>query len=79
MNNNCNQCDNSIHCSKKIRIDNNLVLIKEQNEVEATCICKLQEVCKDCLKFRENKCAYWTIFNGKKVPGSLIACGKVVK
>lgn len=75
----CSQCDYAPHCKKKVRTeDNKLVLAKEQTLKEMTCLCIGGKACvTGCPLFDKGECAFWMVQYGKKeCMGEVVGCAK---
>ncbi len=74
----CKSCDYQELCHKKVIGGGKRVLAKEQTEIPMKCLNIVQDICRDCQRFIDKKCASWAVLNGEKVRGTLINCPKKV-
>jgi hypothetical protein len=76
----CSLCDYAHACSRKLTFklasgEEKTVLAKEQAYQKMRCQNIVDDICKDCALFHEQRCASWKVLNGKqKKKGTLNRC-----
>lgn len=75
----CNGCDYFDKCHKMLIRGGEKILAKNQDEVPMNCQNVVQQICRDCKWYLENKCASWLELNGKKTRRVLRTCPKKIK
>ena len=63
----CSDCDFRYGCERKIRHNGELALIKYNRDFYVECQCVVQDICKSCLRFKDQLCASWVKLNGEKI------------
>jgi hypothetical protein len=76
----CSSCDYVEACHKRILRDGaDPVYVKNQRDYIPECLCKVQDICKDCQLFAARRCAAWQTLNGKlKTRGAMTSCPKKI-
>lgn len=80
----CASCDYFTTCGKQLIItdaqgNETKILAKNQDQLRMKCVNKVQDICRDCVFFKEKKCASWKVLNGEvKNRGTLSNCPKKV-
>jgi hypothetical protein len=77
-NHTCRSCDHSPACRKQVVVDGEKVPAREQEVIRMTCLCVVEDICRDCLHFAGKRCAAWRVRYGKRRPQRLIRCPKRV-
>lgn len=73
----CGRCDYFEGCHKRISLDGvGHRYVKEIPNILPSCICIVQEICRDCELFLSKRCASWKVLNGKEMRGTLRTCAK---
>lgn len=75
----CASCDYFYGCNRTLIFKQGDRSVKiqanAQEKVRMSCVNQVQEICKDCMLFSQQRCASWKVINGKeKQRGSLSIC-----
>lgn len=65
INSTCLGCDYKDQCNRTFEYKDETYVAKEQEFLIMKCQNIVQDICRDCILFREKRCASWMILNGK--------------
>ena len=61
----CSTCDYFSQCNRTFTYKDEEFVAKEQTFLKMKCQNVVQDICRDCVLFRERRCASWKMVNGK--------------